>query len=146
MSDSLDAYLVLSGLLFAIGSFGFLARRNAISMLMSIELLFNAANLALVTYARAWVNNAGHIFAFLVITVAAAEAAIGLAIVARLKGYRVIAVMPDKMSREKIDLLRAYGAEVVVARRDEALARRTLSMVVWERRQAAVRLAAATGG
>jgi NADH-quinone oxidoreductase subunit K len=51
-------------------------------MLMSIELLFNAANLALVTYARAWVNNAGHIFAFLVITVAAAEAAIGLAIVA----------------------------------------------------------------
>jgi NADH-quinone oxidoreductase subunit K len=51
-------------------------------MLMSIELLFNAANLALVTYARAWVNNVGHVFAFLVITVAAAEAAIGLAIVA----------------------------------------------------------------
>ncbi len=42
----------------------------------------------------------------------------GLAIVARLKGYRVIAVMPDKMSREKIDLLRAYGAEVVVAPTD----------------------------
>ena len=45
MSDSLDAYLILSGLLFAIGTFGFLARRNAISMLMSIELMLNAVNL-----------------------------------------------------------------------------------------------------
>ncbi len=50
-------------------------------MLMSIELMFNAANLALVAFSRVWLNNAGHIFAFLVITVAAAEAAIGLAIV-----------------------------------------------------------------
>ena len=48
MSNSLDSYLVLSGLLFAIGSFGFLARRNAISMLMSIELMLNAVNLAIV--------------------------------------------------------------------------------------------------
>ena len=47
MSDSLDAYLVLSGMLFAIGSFGFLARRNAISMLMSIELMLNGVNLAI---------------------------------------------------------------------------------------------------
>ena len=45
MSDSLDTYLILSGILFAIGSFGFLARRNAISMLMSIELMLNAVNL-----------------------------------------------------------------------------------------------------
>jgi NADH-quinone oxidoreductase subunit K len=50
-------------------------------MLMSIELIFNAANLALIAFSRAWMNNAGHIFTFLVITVAAAEAAIGLAIV-----------------------------------------------------------------
>ena len=50
VSDSLDAYLVLSGLLFAIGSFGFLARRNAISMLMSIELMLNAVNLAIVAF------------------------------------------------------------------------------------------------
>ena len=50
MSDSLDAYLILSGLLFAIGSFGFLARRNAISMLMSIELMLNAVNLAIVAF------------------------------------------------------------------------------------------------
>ena len=50
MSDSLDAYLILSGLLFAIGSFGFLARRNAISMLMSIELMLNGVNLAIVAF------------------------------------------------------------------------------------------------
>ena len=70
----------LSAVLFFIGVAGVVTRRNPLIMLMSIELLFNAANLALVTYARAWANNAGHIFAFLVITVAAAEAAIGLAI------------------------------------------------------------------
>ena len=50
MTDSLDAYLVLSGLLFAIGTFGFLARRNAISMLMSIELMLNGVNLAIVAF------------------------------------------------------------------------------------------------
>jgi NADH-quinone oxidoreductase subunit K len=50
MSNSLDAYLVLAGLLFAIGSFGFLARRNAISMLMSIELMLNGVNLAIVAF------------------------------------------------------------------------------------------------
>ena len=52
MSNSLDAYLILSGILFAIGSFGFLARRNAISMLMSIELMLNAVNLAIVAFGR----------------------------------------------------------------------------------------------
>ncbi|MDB5040875.1 MAG: NADH-ubiquinone oxidoreductase, chain [Candidatus Eremiobacteraeota bacterium] len=82
MSAPVDNYIALSAVLFFIGVVGVIVRRNPLIMLMSIELLFNAANLALVTYARAWVNNAGHIFAFLVITVAAAEAAIGLAIVA----------------------------------------------------------------
>jgi NADH:ubiquinone oxidoreductase subunit K len=48
VSNNLDTYLILSGILFAIGSFGFLARRNAISMLMSIELMLNAVNLAIV--------------------------------------------------------------------------------------------------
>ncbi len=82
MSAPVDNYIALSAVLFFIGVVGVIVRRNPLIMLMSIELLFNAANLALVTYARAWVNNDGHIFAFLVITVAAAEAAIGLAIVA----------------------------------------------------------------
>ena len=56
-------------------------RRNPLVMLMSIELMFNAANLLFIAFARMWLANAGQIFAFLVITVAAAEAAIGLAIV-----------------------------------------------------------------
>ncbi len=74
-------YTVLSAVMFLVGVCGVLVRRNPLIMLMSIELIFNAANLLFVTYARAWLNDAGHIFAFLVITVAAAEAAIGLAIV-----------------------------------------------------------------
>jgi len=64
-----------------IGVAGLLTRRNPLIMLMAIELMWNAANLSLLAFARAWLNNAGQIFAFLVITVAAAEAAIGLAIV-----------------------------------------------------------------
>ncbi len=85
MSDSLDAYLILSGILFAIGSFGFLARRNAISMLMSIELMLNAVNLAIVAFAAfSPAVNAqaqGSVIALMVMTVAAAEATVGLAIV-----------------------------------------------------------------
>jgi NADH-quinone oxidoreductase subunit K len=50
LSQSLDAYLIVAGILFAIGSFGFLARRNAISMLMSIELMLNAVNLAIIAF------------------------------------------------------------------------------------------------
>jgi NADH-quinone oxidoreductase subunit K len=74
-------YVTLSAVMFFIGVAGVVVRRNPLVMLMSIELMFNAANLLFVAYARAWLNNAGHIFAFLVITVAAAEAAIGLAII-----------------------------------------------------------------
>jgi|SRR5579872_5367578 len=83
MSDAFSAtnYVTLSAVIFSIGVLGVLVRRNPLVMLMSIELMFNAANLLLVAFARQWVNNVGHIFAFLVITVAAAEAAIGLAIV-----------------------------------------------------------------
>ena len=83
MSDSLDAYLVLSGILFAIGSFGFLARRNAISMLMSIELMLNAVNLAIVAFGAfiPALGAAGSIIALMVMAVAAGEATVGLAIV-----------------------------------------------------------------
>jgi NADH-quinone oxidoreductase subunit K len=82
MNAPIEAYVVVSAILFFIGVVGVIARRNPLIQLMSIELLFNSANLALVAYSRAWGNNDGHIFAFLVITVAAAEAAIALAIVA----------------------------------------------------------------
>jgi NADH:ubiquinone oxidoreductase subunit K len=83
MSDSLDSYLVLSGLLFAIGTFGFLARRNAISMLMSIELMLNAVNLSVLAFGAfvAPLNKSASVIALLVIAVAAAEATVGLAIV-----------------------------------------------------------------
>ena len=83
ISQSLDAYLVLAGVLFAIGSFGFLARRNAISMLMSIELMLNAVNLAIVAFGsfNERLGTGGSVIALLVIAVAAAEATVGLAIV-----------------------------------------------------------------
>jgi NADH-quinone oxidoreductase subunit K len=85
VSDSLDAYLILSGMLFAIGSFGFLARRNAISMLMSIELMLNAVNLAIVAFGAFGDGKAmaaqASVIALMVIAVAAAEATVGLAIV-----------------------------------------------------------------
>jgi len=74
-------YIGLSAVIFLIGVAGVVLRRNPLIMLMSIELMWNAANLLFLTFARTSLNNAGHIFAFLVITVAAAEAAIGLAIV-----------------------------------------------------------------
>jgi NADH-quinone oxidoreductase subunit K len=82
-SRSLDAYLILSSLLFAIGMFGFLARRNAISMLMSIELMLNAVNLAIVAFGsfNEKLGTSGSVIALLVIAVAAAEATVGLAIV-----------------------------------------------------------------
>ena len=81
MPVALSNYIALSAIIFMIGAIGVVARRNPLVMLMAIELMWNAANLAFIAYAKAYMNNAGHIFAFLVITVAAAEAAIGLAIV-----------------------------------------------------------------
>ncbi len=83
MSDSLDVYLTLSGILFAIGTFGFLARRNAISMLMSIELMLNAVNLAIIAFGSFVepLRADGSVIALMVMAVAAAEATVGLAIV-----------------------------------------------------------------
>jgi len=82
-SRSLNAYLTLSGILFAIGMFGFLARRNAISMLMSIELMLNAVNLSIVAFGSfvPGLGTGGSVIALLVMAVAAAEATVGLAIV-----------------------------------------------------------------
>ncbi len=81
MAVPLDHYVALAAVMFFIGVIGVIVRRNPLVMLMSIELMFNAANLLFIAFARAWVQNSGQIFAFLVITVAAAEAAIGLAII-----------------------------------------------------------------
>ena len=85
LANELNTYLTLSGILFAIGTFGFLARRNAISMLMSIELMLNAVNLAIVAFAAfsqaVDAQAQGSVIALMVMTVAAAEATVGLAIV-----------------------------------------------------------------
>ena len=83
MTNSLDAYLILSALLFAIGTFGFLARRNAISMLMSIELMLNAVNLTIVAFGAfvPQLKDQGAVIALIVMAAAAAEATVGLAIV-----------------------------------------------------------------
>jgi NADH:ubiquinone oxidoreductase subunit K len=83
LAGSLDAYLVLAGLLFATGTFGFLARRNAISMLMSIELMLNAVNLSIIAFGAFIEELAadGAVIALMVMAVAAAEATVGLAIV-----------------------------------------------------------------
>jgi NADH-quinone oxidoreductase subunit K len=74
-------YLVLSGILFGLGVIAFIFKRNIITLFMAIELMLNAVNLAFVAFARAWNQLDGMVFVFFVIVVAAAEAAVGLAIV-----------------------------------------------------------------
>ena len=78
---TLHHYLILSALLFVIGVAGVLIRRNALVILMSVELMLNAANLALLGFARQMGDTHGHGLAVFVMTVAAAEAAVGLALV-----------------------------------------------------------------
>ncbi len=74
-------YVLLSAVLFSIGVAGVLLRRNAIIIFMSIELMLNAANLAFVAFARSFADPAGQVMVFFVITVAAAEVAVGLALI-----------------------------------------------------------------
>jgi NADH-quinone oxidoreductase subunit K len=83
IAEQLNTYLTVSGALFAIGTFGFLARRNAISMLMSIELMLNAVNLSIVAFGAfiPSLQGDGAVIALMVMAVAAAEATVGLAIV-----------------------------------------------------------------
>ncbi len=74
-------YLILSFAIFTLGMLGMLVRRNVIIMLMAMELMLNGANLALVAYARFRADEAGQVMAFFVMALAAAEAAVGLALV-----------------------------------------------------------------
>jgi NADH-quinone oxidoreductase subunit K len=82
-SHSLNAYLTLSAILFAIGMFGFLARRNAISMVMAIELMLNAVNLSIIAFSSfiPTLGPSGSVIALLVMAVAAGEATVGLSII-----------------------------------------------------------------
>lgn len=76
-----ELFVLLSAVLFMLGSMGVLLRRNAILIFMSIELMLNSANLALVAFARQWNNMEAHVLVFFVMTVAAAEVAVGLALI-----------------------------------------------------------------
>jgi NADH-quinone oxidoreductase subunit K len=74
-------YLILGGLLFAIGAIGVLTRRSAMILLMCVELMLNSVNLTLIALSRQWDNLNGQVFVFMIMAVAAAEVAVGLAIV-----------------------------------------------------------------
>ena len=79
--DVVSGYLFLGAVMFSIGALGVLIRRNTIVIFMCIELMLNAANLSLVVLSNAWGTNDGHVYVFFVMAVAAAEAAVGLAII-----------------------------------------------------------------
>jgi len=78
MTITINHYLIVSFLLFSIGFFGVLVRRNFLTVLMSVELMLNAVNLNLIAFSRRLSDLTGHVFAVFVITIAAGEAAIGL--------------------------------------------------------------------
>ncbi len=84
----LTHYLALGAIVFVIGAAGVLMRRNAIIILMSIELMLNSVNITLVGFSRQWGDMTGQVFAIFIITVAAAEAAVGLAILVSLNRDR----------------------------------------------------------
>ena len=84
----LSHYLVVSAVLFAIGTAGVFLRRNLITILLSIEIMLNAVNLSFIAFGRQFGNLDGQIIVFFVMTVAAAEAAVGLAIVISLYRHR----------------------------------------------------------
>ena len=95
-----ECYLVLSGILFTIGVIGALTRRNAIIVFMSIEMMLNAVNLTFITVSRFLQSMDGVLFAFFVMAVAAAEAAVGLAIFVMIYRSR------ETINVDKINLLK----------------------------------------
>ena len=88
--ENLSNYLVISSILFSLGLFGVVTRRNGVAVLMGVELILNAANLNFLAFARfGGMNMSGHVYALFVIVLAAAEAAVGLAILLSLYRNRV---------------------------------------------------------
>ena len=100
-SVPLEAFIALSMILFILGAMGVLLRRNAIIIFMSVELMLNAANLAFAAFARQWSDLNGQIFVFFVMTVAAAEVAVGLAL--------IVAIFRNKQSINIDDLHQMEG-------------------------------------
>ncbi len=101
-------YVVLSAILFAMGVAGVLLRRNAILIFMSVELMLNSANLAFVAFARSFQDMGGQVLVFFVMTVAAAEVAVGLAL--------IVAIFRSKKSID-IDELHSMEGEARLAKR-----------------------------
>ena len=95
MNVGLEHYLVVSALLFALGLLGVLTRRNLLVVYMSLELMLNSANLALVSFSRFNDNLNGQVLVFFIITVAAAEVAVGLALIVALYRKRQSAHVED---------------------------------------------------
>jgi len=92
-APSLEHYLLLAAATFSIGLVGVLIKRNAIALFMCIELMLNSVNLTFITFSKYRVDFDGHIFAFFVMAVAAAEAAVGLAIILHVfRHYRSVNV------------------------------------------------------
>ena len=100
MMPTLNDYLILSAILFAIGTAGVFVRRNLITILLSIEIMLNAVNLSFVAFGRSFGTADGQIIVFFVMTVAAAEAAVGLAIVIGLFRHRE-SLNPDSFTSLK---------------------------------------------
>ena len=102
MSVGLEHYLILSAVLFSIGLYGVLAKRNAVVILMCIEIMLNAVNITLVAFSRYVVPELliGQIFAIFVIVVAAAEAAVGIAIIIAIYRNR------ESVDVDKFDLMK----------------------------------------
>ncbi len=102
MSIGLEHYLILSAILFSIGLYGALAKRNAVVILMSIEIMLNAVNIAMVAFSRYIVPSllTGQVFAIFIMAVAAAEAAVGLAIIIAIYRSR------ETIDTTKIDLMK----------------------------------------
>jgi len=102
VSIGLEHYLILSAILFSIGLYGALAKRNAVVILMSIEIMLNAVNIAMVAFSRYIVPSllTGQVFAIFIIAVAAAEAAVGLAIIIAIYRSR------ETIESTKIDLMK----------------------------------------
>ncbi len=97
----IEYFVVLSAVLFVMGVLGVLVRRNAIMIFMSVELMLNAANLALVAFSRQWGDVGGQLFVFFVMTVAAAEVAVGLAL--------IVAIFKAKKSIDIDELISMQG-------------------------------------
>jgi NADH-quinone oxidoreductase subunit K len=96
-----SAYLILAAVLFSIGVAAFLIKRNLITIFMSIELMLNAVNLTFVAFAHMWHQVSGQIFVFFVMVVAAAEAAVGLAIIISIFRTR------ETLNVDQVDLMKS---------------------------------------